>query len=84
MRYSLSSIGLNALSSAPAPQGSTPQNTSNTKKGKTFLDAILGRIDDVLQLLGDVSSVVPVAGFGVAVPIVRLIVAQLRVRPLLR
>jgi hypothetical protein len=68
----------------PTPQSSAdPQNPHNSEKEKSsgVLKSTLESIDVVLNVLNDVASFVPVAGFGVAVPIAQTIVKQFRVSP---
>ena len=48
-------------------------------KSNSTLDEILDRTIGVLDVLEDASDLIPVAGVGSAIPIVRKIVEQLRV-----
>jgi hypothetical protein len=66
------------------PQIAPPPLASSSKKRKRneSLKATLDRVDLALNVLNDVASLVPVAGFANAVPIVRRIVEQIRVSAL--
>ena len=59
----------------------TTSGSSATSKRKAYstLDDVLDRTISALKVLEAASSLIPVAGVGVAVPIVRKIVEQLRV-----
>jgi hypothetical protein len=52
------------------------------KKRNESLNAALDRVDVALNVLNDAASLVPVAEFANAVPIVRRIVKQIRVSAL--
>ena len=54
-------------------------STSSKRKPYTTLDDALDRTINALKVLEDASSLIPVAGVGVAIPIIRKIVEQLRV-----
>ena len=54
-------------------------STPFKKKSNSTLDEILDRTIGVLNVLEDASDLIPVAGVGSAIPIVRKIVEQLRV-----
>jgi hypothetical protein len=58
-----------------------PQDPSTSKKRKRndALRANLDRVTWVLNALGDVANLAPVAGFASAIPVVRRIVELLRV-----
>jgi hypothetical protein len=60
-----------------------PQVPSGKEQRNDALNATLGRISFLLDVLGDVAGLVPVAGLASAVPIVRRIVDQLSVSVLL-
>ena len=59
----------------------TPSGSSTPAKRKAYttLDDLLDRTISALKVLEGASSLIPVAGVGVAIPIVRKIVEQLRV-----
>ena len=54
-------------------------STPSKRKTNGALDKILDRTIGVLDVLEDASDLIPVAGVGSAIPIVRKIVEQLRV-----
>ena len=58
------------------PSGSS---TSAKRKAYTIVDDVLDRTISALKVLEAASSLIPVAGVRVAIPIVRKIVEQLRV-----
>ena len=68
--HSLASSVSTTMSGSSAP---------SKKKANSTLDEILDRTIGVLNVLEDASDLIPVAGIGSAIPIVRKIVEQLRV-----